>query len=121
MKILEFAKTYCADIIEASKKAADLLDYEGFSYDDIIREDDGTYVKVVTTDNYVIPLEDILSMPCDEFQKVWPHQECVEAYDLYLSNLVIIEGEEVLNHVRTQLRREQERIEALPAIPEEFA
>ena len=45
MKILEFAKTYCADIIEAAKRAADLLDYEGFSYDEIIREDDGTSRK----------------------------------------------------------------------------
>ena len=121
MKILEFAKTYCADIIEAAKRAADLLDYEGFSYDEIIREDDGTYVKVINTENYVIPLEDVLGLSRDEFQRIWPHQECVDAYDTYVSNLVILEGEEVLTHVRNQLRLEQERIEAFSAVPEVFS
>lgn len=121
MKILEFARTYCADVIEASRKMADLLDYENFSYDDIIREDDGTYVKVITTDNYVIPLTDILGLARDEFQKVWPQQECVTAYDLYVNNLTIIEGEEVLNHVRTELKREQERVDAFKPIPEVFS
>ena len=43
------------------------------------------------------------------------------AYDLYVNNLTIIEGEEVLNHVRTELKREQERVDAFKPIPEVFS
>ena len=120
MNIKEFASQYCQDIIEDSKKRSAMFDLSGFSYDEIIVEDDGTEVRVVNTANYQIPITDILGMDRGEFARVWPYPECIDAYETYVSNLIIVEGEEALTAVRNMLSREQEKISMYDSIPEEF-
>lgn len=120
MNIKEFAETYCRDILAASQKRSEMFDLSGFSYDEIIEEDDGTQVRVVNTVNYQIPIADILGMNRTEFSRIWPYGECLEAYDTYVSTLIIIEGEAALTEVRNMLNRVQERIERYGDIPEEF-
>lgn len=120
MKIKEFASRYCSDIMAEAEKRSEMFDLSGFSYDEVIKEDDGTEVKVVNTANYQIPIIDILSMNREEFSRVWPYTECLEAYDAYVSTLIIVEGEEALTAVRNMLSREQEKIAMYDNIPEEF-
>ena len=72
MNIKEFASQYCSDIMAEAKRRSVMFDLSGFSYDEIIKEDDGTEVRVVNTANYQIPIIDILGMDRAEFSKVWP-------------------------------------------------
>lgn len=120
VNIKEFASRYCSDIMEEAEKRSEMFDLSGFSYDEVIKDEDGTEVKVVNTANYQIPIIDILSMNREEFAKVWPYTECLEAYDAYVSTLIIVEGEEALTAVRNMLSREQEKIAMYDSIPEEF-
>lgn len=120
MNIREFAVTFCQDLVAEAKKRSDMFDLSGFSYDEIIQEEDGTEVCVINTTNYQIPITDILGMDRVEFSRIWPYPECLDAYDLYVSNLIIVEGEEALTMVRNMLSREQEKIEMYDSIPEAF-
>lgn len=120
MNIREFAVQYCQDIMEDAKKCSEMFDLSGFTYDEIVTEEDGTEVRVVNTVNYQIPITDILGMDRKEFSRVWPYTECLEVYDTYVSNLIIIEGEEALTAIRNMLSREQEKIEMYDSIPEAF-
>mgnify|MGYP003165579939 CR=1 FL=1 len=97
MNIKEFASQYCSDIMAEAKRRSEMFDLSGFSYDEIIKEDDGTEVRVVNTANYQIPIIDILGM-----------------------DLIIVEGEDALTAVRNMLSREQEKIAMYDNIPEAF-
>lgn len=120
MNISEFAAQYCPDLIKVACRHSELLELSGFSYDEIIVEEDGTEVRVVNTVNYQIPISDILGMDRAEFAHVWPYTECLSAYDTYVEGLIILEGEEALTAVRNMLSREQERINMYDSIPEAF-
>ena len=120
MNIRDFATQYCSDIVADAEKRSKMFDLSGFSYDEIIVEEDGTEVRVVNTANYQIPTTDILGLDRVEFARVWPYTECLEAYDTYVSNLVIVEGEDALTAVRNMLSREQEKIELYDHLPEYF-
>ena len=71
MNIKEFVSQYCSDIMAEAKRRSEMFDLSGFSYDEIIKEDDGAEVRVVNTANYQIPIIDILGMDRAEFSKVW--------------------------------------------------
>ena len=120
MNIRDFATQYCSDIVTDAEKRSKVFDLSGFSYDEVITEEDGTEVRVVNTANYQIPITDILGLDRAEFARVWPYTECLEAYDTYVSNLIIVEGEEALTAVRNMLSREQEKIELYDRLPEYF-
>ena len=120
MNIKEFATTYCSDIVEKAKRSSDILSLSGFSYDEIIVEEDGTLVKVVNSLNHQIPISDILGMDRDSFAKVWPYPDCLEVYDAYVGSLIILEGEAALYEIRNDLAKEQEKLKLYDAIPEEF-
>lgn len=120
MTIRDFALQYCQDIIEESKRRAAMFDFSEFSHDEVIVEEDGTRVPVVNTERYQIPVADILGMDREEFSRCWPYPECLDAYDLYVSNLIILEGTEALTHIRNKLRTACDRIAAYDNIPEVF-
>lgn len=121
LNIREFAVQYCSDIIEEAKRRSNMFDLSEFSYDEIITEEDGTRVPVINTTSYQIPIADILGMDRTEFAKPWPYAECLEAYDTYVSNLVILEGEEALTSIRKQMALEQEKMELYAEKKVDFA
>ena len=120
MNIREYAEKYCADIIQRADKQSDLFDVSGFSYDEIIVEEDGTRVPVVNTVNHQIPVQDILTNNRESFAKIWSTQDCLEAYDNYVSTLIILEGEEVLQEIRNEMLRAQERLSLYDNLPKSF-
>ena len=83
MNIRDFATQYCSDIVTDAEKRSKMFDLSGFSYDEVITEEDGTEVRVVNTANYQIPITDILGLDRAEFARVWTYTECLEAYDTY--------------------------------------
>lgn len=125
MFIQQFAETKCKDIIERAKFKASSDMFATFPYDEIIQlEDDvdAPPVRVVNTPSSQIPIADILGMGRDEFAKVYPDEESLEAYDKYVAMFIITEGEAVLRQVRDEIMREAKRIESYqPTVgPEEF-
>lgn len=111
MLIHEFIVEYCQDIVEAyTATHSKLLDSFDLPYDDEIEDDSGELMKVVYCGEKAIPINDILSMSKSDFARVYPDFECRDLYDKYIESLVMLEGEDALNHIRSVLDQERQRI-----------
>lgn len=116
MKIQEFAKKYCDDILTRAAHSDELFNLDGFSYDTIITDEEtGAKVKVICTTNYQIPLVDILSLGREDFARFWPQEECLAAFDQYLSNYILLEGAEALQLIQAEIRKAQAALDAFAA------
>lgn len=111
MLIHEFIVEYCQDIVETyTATHSKLLDSFDLPYDDEIEDDSGELMKVVYCGEKAIPINDILSMSKSEFARVYPDFECRDLYDKYIESLIMLEGEDALNHIRSVLDQERQRI-----------
>lgn len=111
MLIREFIVEYCQDIVETyTATHSKLLDSFDLPYDDEIEDDSGELMKVVYCGEKAIPINDILSMSKSDFARVYPDFECRDLYDKYIESLVMLEGEDALNHIRSVLDQERQRI-----------
>lgn len=111
MLIHEFIVEYCQDIVETyTATHSKLLDSFDLPYDDEIEDDSGESMKVVYCGEKAIPINDILSMSKSDFARVYPDFECRDLYDKYIESLVMLEGEDALNHIRSVLDQERQRI-----------
>lgn len=111
MLIHEFIVEYCPDIVETyTATHSKLLDSFDLPYDDEIEDDSGELMKVVYCGEKAIPINDILSMSKSDFARVYPDFECRDLYDKYIESLVMLEGEDALNHIRSVLDQERQRI-----------
>lgn len=111
MLIHEFIVEYCQDIVETyTATHSKLLDSFDLPYDDEIEDDSGELMKVVYCGEKAIPINDILSMSNSDFARVYPDFECRDLYDKYIESLIMLEGEDALNHIRSVLDQERQRI-----------
>lgn len=111
MLIHEFIVEYCQDIVETyTATHSKLLDSFDLPYDDEIEDDSGELMKVVYCGEKAISINDILSMSKSDFARVYPDFECRDLYDKYIESLVMLEGEDALNHIRSVLDQERQRI-----------
>lgn len=111
MLIHEFIVEYCQDIVETyTATHSKLLDSFDLPYDDEIEDDSGELMKVVYCGEKAIPINDILSMSKSDFARVYPDFECRDLYDKYIESLVMLEGEDALNHIRSVLDQERQKI-----------
>lgn len=111
MLIHEFIVEYCQDIVETyTATHSKLLDSFDLPYDDEVEDDSGELMKVVYCGEKAIPINDILSMSKSDFARVYPDFECRDLYDKYIESLVMLEGEDALNHIRSVLDQERQRI-----------
>ena len=111
MLIHEFIVEYCQDIVETyTATHSKFLDSFDLPYDDEIEDDSGELMKVVYCGEKAIPINDILSMSKSDFARVYPDFECRDLYDKYIESLVMLEGEDALNHIRSVLDQERQRI-----------
>lgn len=111
MLIHEFIVEYCQDIVETyAATHSKLLDSFDLPYDDEIEDDSGELMKVVYCGEKAIPINDILSMSKSDFARVYPDFECRDLYDKYIESLIMLEGEDALNHIRSVLDQERQRI-----------
>lgn len=111
MLIHEFIVEYCQDIVETyTATHSKLLDSFDLPYDDEIEDDSGELMKVVYCGEKAIPINDILSMSKSDFARVYQDFECRDLYDKYIESLVMLEGEDALNHIRSVLDQERQRI-----------
>lgn len=111
MLIHEFIVEYCQDIVKTyTATHSKLLDSFDLPYDDEIEDDSGELMKVVYCGEKAIPINDILSMSKSDFARVYPDFECRDLYDKYIESLIMLEGEDALNHIRSVLDQERQRI-----------
>lgn len=111
MLIHEFIVEYCQDIVETyTATHSKLLDSFDLPYDDEIEDDSGELMKVVYCGEKAIPINDILSMSKSDFARVYPDFECRDLYDKYIESLIMLEGADALNHIRSVLDQERQRI-----------
>lgn len=124
MLIHEFIVEYCQDIVETyTATHSKLLDSFDLPYDDEVEDDSGELMKVVYCGEKAIPINDILSMSKSDFARVYPDFECRDLYDKYIESLIMLEGEDALNHIRSVLDQERQRIKEFSErkIPPELA
>lgn len=112
MKIAEFVDKYCADIKALYKERSRLLDNYDLPFDDEIEDDAGQRLQVVYAGDIAIPVADIITSTREDFARLYPSFECRELYDRYVNSLIMLEGEEALNHIRGSMKREQDRVRA---------
>ena len=110
MRIREFIDKYCMDIVKEAEQRKSLMDTDDLSYDNIIEEPDGSLIKIVYAGEEEIPVLDIITLDKKDFLKIHPSFAASRTYDQYIESIVILEGEEALEHMRNQMLREQERI-----------
>lgn len=111
MKLDRFILVYCQDIIKDVKTKEETIPDIDFTYDYKVPLEDGGEAKVINAGGYEIDINDILTLSENDFAKAYPGEGAMEAYKNYLSNFIILEGEEVLSIVRKHILRAHERIE----------
>jgi len=112
MKLKEFIEKYCADIMAEAAKQKALVPEIEFTYDTIIKDEEGYPVKVIEVEGFYVDITDILSLSENDFVQKYPQEAAIEAYRRYLENFIIIEGEEVLEMVRRRVASSQDKIAA---------
>lgn len=119
MRMADFVKQYCADITDKyAKLGSALTELDGFPYDAIVYDIDGSPVKVVYASGYEIPISDILSLDRSEFEKAYPYHECLKVYDNYMEAVIVLEGPEALAAIRNKILSEQKRVDYYSSLPE---
>jgi len=116
MKLKEFMQKYCGDIIESSKARKNVIPEMDFTYDDYMFDEDGEPLKAIDVYGTLIPIRDILSLSERDFIGLYPDENALDAYRLYLENFIIVEGEEVLEMVRRQFSKSMSDIEKYSSI-----
>lgn len=111
MRIYTFIDQYCKDIVERVHKEKQLVDLEVFPYDEIITSGNGKKVPVVYVDGVAIPIRDFFIMTRSDFINDYKLPSAGEAYDNYLDNFTILEGEDVLSQIRISLQEEVNRLD----------
>lgn len=112
MKIDEFASLKCRDLLERLEKQKGFDMFAEYPCDEIIYDDnDGTPIKVVNTRSGQIPIADILGMPRDDFVKVYPDEESLDAYDKYMSMFIFLEGADAVHYIRNAMAIEMQKLE----------
>lgn len=112
MLIKQFIDEYCQDIVAKSNKIKEVLDELDFTYDDIVTSNDGETIKVIYADDTTeIAVHDILTLGDTDFRRIYKSTAAYNAYKAYLSNFIILEGEEVLNQIRNEIKRSREQVE----------
>ena len=110
MTILQFLTTYCKDLIENAKVTKELVDLSTFAHDAIITDVEGNKIPVVIVDNLEIPVSDFLTMERADFVREWKSVNVGEAYDNYLSALMILEGADAVYRARQAILAERDRL-----------
>lgn len=111
MKIYEFIDKFCPDIVKAAHDRRKLIDFQDYPYDEIIEDSKGVAVPVVYIDGVAVPVMEFFTTSREDFVKLYKMQSAGEAYDNYIRNFEILEGEEALSKVRMAMQAESERLQ----------
>lgn len=110
MTIFAFIDQYCQDLVEEHKRKAKLIDLAEFPHDYTITDVDGKVIPVINVDSVDVPISDIFTLDRSDFLAFYKLPSAAEAYDNYVSNLEILEGEEALSRIRNSIILERERL-----------
>lgn len=111
MRIFEFIDKYCKDLIASAREKASLVDLSEFPHDGFEKDIEGKNIPVVYVDDTYIPVSDFITLDKNDFVATHKTPSAAEAFDNYISALEIIEGEEVIAHIRNQIAAERASIE----------
>ena len=111
MKIYEFIAKYCQDLVDANNLKKEVFDFSEFIHDDVITDITGAKVPIIYIEGEPVPIADIITMAREDFVKTYKMASAGEMYDNYISTLSMLEGEEVINHVRNTIAEEQRQLE----------
>ena len=110
MKIFEFIDKYCSDIVREWHNRKKLIDLQDYPYDEIVEDSKGVSVPVVYIDGVPVPIMEFFTTAREDFVKLYKMPSAEEAYDNYIRNFEILEGEEALSKVRMAMQAESERL-----------
>lgn len=112
MNIYGFIGEYCQDLIQAHDNAKNLIELADYPHDEIITDSTGKSVPVVYIDGTGVPVSDFFTYQKEDFVDMYKKLPSAGImYDNYLDSFVVIEGEEVLNHIRNQVKRDAARLD----------
>ena len=121
MRIFEFIDKYCQDLVEANNASRQLVDLSEFPHDDVITDLEGKKIPIVIAEGHEIPINDFFTSTRDDFMRMWQFPSAGQVYDNYNEALEILEGEDVIDHVRKVMAQERERLSTQVSLcPEVF-
>jgi hypothetical protein len=107
MRLRDFEKEFCADILERSKflnsvnsSVGGIFDYDG--------TEDGEPV-IYAKDGKIVSLHDITTMSREDFKAAYPDTAPQEAFTNYLSNYTVHTAEEAIYEHKRSLREASSR------------
>lgn len=110
MKIKEFIKTYCSDMVKSYSNNKKLVDWTTLPYQEMGEDTDGNPTPVVYIDGEQVPVKDFVAYDKTDFVSIHKMPSAGEIYDNYISSLVILEGADVINQYRDRMKKEAEQI-----------
>lgn len=110
MRIFEFIDKYCSDLVEAHKRKAKLVDLAEFPHDYTVTDVEGNVIPVINIDGVDVPIHDVFTLDRQDFIAIYKLPTAAEAYDNYVGNLEILEGEEALSRIRNQILAARENL-----------
>ena len=111
MRIYEFMSKYCQDIIDEAHMRRNLIDLSDYPYDELIPDSSGKLVPVIYIDGVAVPLGEIFTTSREDFVDTYKLDHAGEAYDNYIRNFEILEGEEALSRIRLAMQQEADRLQ----------
>lgn len=110
MKIGEFLKVYCQDIMDLYNKYKD-SNILSKDYDEIIEDEDGNPIKVVWADSIPIDIEDFFSIDEEEFSIRYPGPTALKVREQYLKQFKIVEGFEAFFEELLEVQKYKKQVE----------
>ena len=121
MRIKEFERLYCKDILERYNTRSTLFGEEAnLPYDKIIEDQYGNRIPVVEKDEVEVPISDIICLTEKDFIKQYPGAKAYSLRRNYLSTIEILEGEELVSKLRKQVQEEREKYDSFGELYAEF-
>ncbi len=113
MKIYEFIDRYCQDILDEARESEDLYDLDGLPNEGYMTTSEGKRVPFIYIDDTKVPVADIITQVREDFLLQYSKlPSAADRYDQYMEVVELVEGEEVIAHIRNQVRRSIAKIEA---------
>jgi hypothetical protein len=111
---------HCQDIIDRKKQEKSLLSDYDWPYDCILQDEDGVPVKVINTEDGDIPIEHILENAREDFAKIYPTPKYLEAYDLYMESVEVLDGKEYAKQYRDYIKARKRELDEFSSLVEIF-
>ena len=110
MNIVEYAHSYCRDILDAYVNNSKLIEWTNLPYQELVANEEGTKYPAVFIDGEPVHVKSFIELDREDFIKEYPYKSSAEIYDNYITNIELTEGLELIEYLKNKARAEVEAL-----------